>query len=117
MKDFVPIKETHQLTELLGFNDYVQLSYRDGYYTVIMHNPTYSQAFNWFREKHQLFPEIHTDCTTYPKYAFKIDRFYGNPKDLTEKEWYWELGNYSDLYRSHDEAQLDLLRELITMVK
>lgn len=117
MNDFIPIEETYQLRDKLGFKDYVQLCYREGYYTVLVETPTYSQVFNWFREVHQIFPAIETDCTTYPKFAFKIDRFYGNPKDLTEREWYWEVGDYSDLYRSYQEAHLDLLKQLIKMIQ
>ena len=34
--------------------------------------PTYSQVFKWFREKHQIFPEVLTDCTTEPKFVKKL---------------------------------------------
>ncbi len=70
--------------------------------------PTFSQAFRFFREKYQIFPEVLTDCTTEPKFVYTYKTFYGNPKDLTEQEWGWEnnIGQYSDLYRTYEEAEL-----------
>lgn len=81
--------------------------------------PTFSQAFRWFREKHQIFPEVLTDCTTEPKFVYTYNTFYGNPKDLTEKEWGWEnnIGQYSDLYRTYEEAELACLEKLIEIVE
>ena len=52
--------------------------------------PTHQQVIDWLREVKQLFIEIHTDCTSYPKYCYTIHRFIGNPKDLSEREWDWE---------------------------
>lgn len=81
--------------------------------------PTFSQAFRFFREKYQIFPEVLTDCTTEPKFVYTYKTFYGNPKDLTEQEWGWEnnIGQYSDLYRTYEEAELACLNKLITLIK
>ena len=81
--------------------------------------PTFSQAFRWFRENHQIFPEVLTDCTTEPKFVYTYNTFYGNPKDLTEQEWGWEnnIGQYSELYRTHEEAELACLIKLIEIVE
>jgi hypothetical protein len=81
--------------------------------------PTYSQAFRWFREKYLIFPEVLTDCTTEPKFVFTYNTFYGNPKDLTEQEWGWEnnIGQYSDIYRTYEDAELACLTKLIELVK
>jgi hypothetical protein len=81
--------------------------------------PTFSQAFRWFRENHQIFPEVLTDCTTEPKFVFTYNKFFGNPKDLTEQEWGWEnnIGQYSELYRTHGEAELACLTKLIEIVE
>jgi hypothetical protein len=81
--------------------------------------PTFSQAFRWFREKYQIFPEVLTDCTTEPKFVFTYNKFFGNPKDLTEQEWGWEnnIGQYSELYRSYEEAELDCIDKLIEIVE
>tara|TARA_R110002153_G_scaffold200290_1_gene353602 strand:+ start:2569 stop:2937 length:369 start_codon:yes stop_codon:yes gene_type:complete len=45
---------------------------------------------NWLMNDHQIFIEIKVDKTTYPKYCYTISRFHGNPKNLSEKVWYWE---------------------------
>ncbi len=81
--------------------------------------PTFSQTFRFFREKYQIFPEVLTDCTTEPKFVYTYKTFYGNPKDLTEQEWGWEnnIGQYSDLYRTYEEAELDCLDKLIEIVE
>lgn len=81
--------------------------------------PLYQQAFRWFREKYQIFPEVLTDCTTEPKFVYTYNTFYGNPKDLTEQEWGWEnnIGQYSDIYRTYEDAELECLKKLIEIVK
>ena len=81
--------------------------------------PTFSQCFKWFREKYQIFPEVLTDCTTEPKFVYTYNTFYGNPKDLTEQEWGWEnnIGQYSDIYRTYEEAELECLKKLIEIVE
>ena len=81
--------------------------------------PTFSQAFEWFRETHYIFSEISVDCTTYPKFCYTFNKFFGNPNDLTSKEWGWEIqiDGYSLLCRSHREAELDCLEKLIQFIK
>jgi len=77
--------------------------------------PTYAQAFSWFRDKHQLYHEIQIDQTTEPKFCFTIAKFIGNPKDLTEKEWYWDNIPNDDtwgLYITYEEAELACLKKL-----
>jgi hypothetical protein len=139
-KEFVPYDRALKLKEL-GFNEpcfgyYYTLNGKDwkfaekseyyrlddeinigGKFSLLA--PTFSQAFRWFREKHQIFPEVLTDCTTEPKFVYTYNTFYGNPKDLTEKEWGWEnnIGQYSDLYRTYEEAELACLDKLIEIVE
>ena len=81
--------------------------------------PTFSQCFKWFREKYQIFPEVLTDCTTEPKFVYTYNTFYGNPKDLTEQEWGWEnnIGQYSYIYRTYEDAELECLKKLIEIVE
>ena len=115
------------IEELGGIEPYYQ---RFGFHTLSNHNidnpnkivvtaPTFSQAFRWFREKYQIFPEVLTDCTTEPKFVYTYNTFYGNPKDLTEQEWGWEnnIGQYSDIYRTYEEAELECLKKLIEIVE
>lgn len=62
----------------------------------------------WLRLKHQIYIEIKVDRTAEPKFCFSLNRFIGNPKDLTEKEWYWMEGiDYkydSELYMTYELA-------------
>jgi hypothetical protein len=60
-----------------------------------------------------------TDCTTEPKFVYTYNTFYGNPKDLTEQEWGWEnnIGQYSDIYRTYEDAELECLKKLIEIVE
>jgi hypothetical protein len=91
--------------------------YKENTYYILA--PTYSQTFRWFREKYQIFPEVLTDCTTEPKFVYTYNTFYGNPKDLTEQEWGWEnnIGQYSDIYRTYEDAELECLKKLIEIVE
>jgi hypothetical protein len=80
--------------------------------------PTWQSAFDWFGDKYQLYPSIVIDQTSYPKYAFEISKFIGNPKDLTEKEWYWDDMILSpNLYRTKTEARLYCLNEILNIVE
>lgn len=78
--------------------------------------PLKSQVFEWFREKHNLFGSVETDCTTYPKFCYVVKEFFGNPNDLTEKEWGWKNGLYSVLYRSYHQAENELIDYLISII-
>ena len=73
--------------------------------------PTFSQAFKFFREKHNLFYEIQIDRTTEPKFCFDIFQYehFGNYEEIRIGEWY--------LYRTQEEAELECLKELIEIVK
>lgn len=79
--------------------------------------PLFSQVTDWLMDKHQIFISIQTDCTSYPKFAYEINKFYGNPKDLTEKEWGWE--HPSDdwfLYRTYNEALTEAIKFALTLI-
>jgi hypothetical protein len=81
--------------------------------------PTFSQAFRWFRDKYNIFPEIVTDCTTEPKFCYTYTRFFGNQNDLSSEEWGWEnnIGQYSLLHRIYEEAELACLEKLIEIIE
>ncbi len=75
--------------------------------TEVVGLPTYSQAFRWFREKHNLFSEIQMDRTTEPKFCFVIFKYehFGNYEKVAVDEWY--------LYRTYEEAEQVCLTKLI----
>ena len=79
--------------------------------------PLKSQVFEWFREKHQLFGDVHTDITTEPKFSYVQYELVGNPNNLTEKEWVWKCGTHSVLYRSYEQAESELIDSLIQYIK
>jgi hypothetical protein len=81
--------------------------------------PLYQQAFRWFRDKYNIFPEILTDCSTEPKFCYTYTRFFGNQNDLSSEEWGWEnnIGQYSFLYYSYEEAELDCLKNLCEIIE
>lgn len=65
--------------------------------------PTFSQAFRWFREKHDMTFNLTSSTYYYPSISFvKVD---GNPQI--------ELGEFN----SYKEAELACLRKLIQIVK
>ena len=81
--------------------------------------PTFSQAFRWCREKYNIFPELLTDCTTRPKFCYTYTKFFGNQNDLASEEWGWEsnVGQYSLLYKTYEEAQIACLEKLIEIAE
>jgi hypothetical protein len=68
--------------------------------------------------KHQIYIEVLTDCTTEPKFCFKIDKFVGNTEDLTEREWY--LIHHADfewfLYCTYEQALEEAIKEAIKII-
>lgn len=85
--------------------------------TVACTAPTFSQSFDWFEDTFQLYPSIVVDQTSYPKYAYEIARFFGNPKKLADKEWGWnEMILSPNLYRTKMEAKISCLKMLLEIV-
>lgn len=132
-KEFVPYEQALALKEL-GFNEMCIAFYflkqeeivyaeeggfwvNSNYYKERVSAPLYQQAFKWFREKYQVYPIITLDQTTYPKFSYDITEFTGNPINLSEKEWGWEVLFSDGLYRTYEEAELECLKKLIEIVK
>jgi len=70
--------------------------------------PTYSQAFRWFREKHNLEGEVH--CI-----RFNSERLKGYQYAITSENYrkFEQLGDY----HTYEEAELACLKKLIEIVK
>lgn len=80
--------------------------------------PTPSQVFDWFEKTYQIFPMIVVDQTSYPKYAFEIAQFFGNPKDLSEIEWGWKDNILSQfLYKTRLEAEIDCIKKVLEIIE
>ena len=78
------------------------------YFKSNLNAPLYQQAFRWFREKHNLIPNIPSIYTD---------------ETHTEVEfWFW-IGNYQEdldeevFYGTYEEAELECLKKLIKIVK
>ena len=127
-KEFVPFELAVKLKTLgfdepcLGYLDcdrhFIFNEVKSNFLDCEIKIPTFSQAFRWFRDKYNIFPEIVTDCNTEPKFCYTYTRFFGNQNDLSSKEWGWEnnIGQYSLLYRTYEEAELACLEKLIEIV-
>ncbi len=70
--------------------------------------PTYSQAFRWFREEHQLDTSINT---VYSKYNDTISKKYGGVID--DKSVFTNVS----FYDTYEEAELACLDKLIQIVE
>lgn len=112
-KLFVPYKKSLELKEL-GFDEPCIRGWdknRKIWYhpdsDIVTDNPTYSQAFRWFRNKYKLPSHIATywqhDWNNYSyQYYFVQDKV----------EW-----NNIEHYKTYEEAELACLRKLIDIVK
>lgn len=70
--------------------------------------PTYSQAFRWFREKHELYQAVYADKRTddltllYKVHVYKLD------EELSEYTYRW-----AKTYEAAEQACLDKLIEIV----
>ena len=72
---------------------------------IVLDNPTFSQAFRFFREKYRIEPEIISDMMGYV--CSIIDR---------NKPLKMRL-NPSNIFQTYEEAELECLKKLIEIVK
>ncbi len=102
------------LSDPISNSTYQSYSSCKGYFAA----PLLQQATDWLEEKHQIFIEIGVDCTTYPKFCYSVNKFFGNPKDLAEKEWGWEHPKPSNwhLYKSRNEAIEEAIKFALTLI-
>jgi hypothetical protein len=93
---------------------------KDSFLECEVRMPTHEQVFEWFRENHGIYHEIQIDQTTYPKFCYQLVRFVGNPRNLSEKEWYWESIPNDDtwgLYREYPDAEIAAIERMINILK
>jgi hypothetical protein len=119
-KEFIPYQEAFYLKER-GFNEPCFAYYHEdmsiSYTGIFGQNtnsfwlpsldkiftaPTYSQAFRWFREKHNLFGQV--NIHTYFMYNISNGDF-----KMVKK--------YDKLFETYEEAELACLKKLIEIVK
>ena len=75
---------------------------------IVLDNPTFSQAFRWFREKYNLIPDIQY----YGNWNFEIFRIgeFAEPMDDVNVDYTFKGGTY-------EESELECLKKLIEIVK
>ena len=125
-KDFAPHAEALEL-KALEFDEPCFAYYDEDIYLFTVREqddvhdywtpaPTYSQAFRWFREKHNLHSHISLGISDeqdrsefeYDEYTFVIE----GVKEL-------DFNNYGEesFYKTPEEAELECLKKLIEIVK
>jgi hypothetical protein len=115
-KEFIPYEQALALKEL-GFDEpcfgeyyYGKLKYDEVSNGQTAHNdlalaPTFSQAFRWFREKHNLHINKHgnSNYTSFNMVEPKIEVI--------------SFVRYTDTENHYEEAELECLKQLIEIVK
>ena len=126
-KEFVTYKTALALKEL-GFDDLCLFYYADNEALRIYHQsdieedlvaaPLYQQAFRWFREKHNLWIEIHVEDNVKlgeQRYYWTI---FGEYKSLEGNSWIRSKKDSNGvMYNTYEEAQDACLDKLIELVK
>ena len=69
--------------------------------------PTFSQAFRWFREKYELHSFIYSD------YTWNISGGIWDLNGYKDSRYDWD----SEIHTTYEEAEIDLLTNLIEIVK
>lgn len=76
---------------------------------IIAKIPTMDQLYNWLRDTKQMYVQIVLDKTTRPAFAYCIDEFVGDPKDLS-KDWKWVEHKFNEgLYHDYNKAYMAAL--------
>lgn len=127
-KEFVPYIESLALKEL-GFDkpcfgyyylgclvqDYTE---NQNYSTLLdCLAPTFSQAFKFFREKYNLYPEVRVQDNIRlgeQEYYWMI---FGGYKTMEGNSWIRCLKDSNVMFKTYEEAELECLKELIKTVK
>lgn len=120
-KEFIPYQEALEL-KALGFDEPCIRGWdKDGkvwYHPdsdVILDNPTFSQAFRWFREKYGLFHsiEIYPIREERDRCWYVIHRVEKNEFDVFERNH----AHMSGFFDNYSQAENGCLRKLIEIVK
>lgn len=114
MKDFVPYNEAIKLKEL-GFDEECFKYYTDTgelYLSNLygIHAPTFSQAFRFFRKKHDLFSCVELRLSFPIRYYFIID-------EIGNGDFVYHTEDDTILYDKYEDAEIACLRLLIEIAK
>ena len=116
-KDFVPYETTLEL-KTLGFNE-TCFGYRDGagYLMIkqiphcVISTPTYSQAFRWFRDTHNMLANVYSNASGF---LFEYHDTIGGTHRYDSE---FSGPNDGGCWDTYEEAELECLKKLIQIVK
>jgi len=116
-KEFIPYEQALALKELgfdepclRGWSDVKQIWYHPDS-DIVLDNPTFSQCFRWFREKYGLHSFI--ESYNQDENGNDIEYIYSYCI-VTNKILHKEMNIF---YNSYEEAELECLKKLISIVK
>ena len=121
-KEFIPYEQALFLKEL-GFNESCFGLYAPPSKTVFLHHygllsakeqilaPTFSQAFRWFRENHNMLAAVYSNASGY---LFEWHDSIGG----THRGWSeYEGPNDAGVWDTYEEAELACIDKLIQIIK
>ena len=122
-KEFIPYEQALALKEL-GFDEPCFATYDEDrnfelqdflqtYETFPSHivaAPTFSQAFRWFREKHNLHGCVDLHVSNPTHWYIRID-------NIVENDYLYHSEDENLKFNTYEEAELACLRKLIEIVK
>jgi hypothetical protein len=77
--------------------------------------PLWQQAFDWFRDKHNLFADLYTVNVGCIEYCFQIVDLYS--EECLYDNFKGAANSYSGIFNFYEEARLACLQKLIEIVK
>lgn len=107
--------ESHRAGDITE-RTYYHINSDDEVYT--FSSPSQSDLQGWLRDVHQIYIDVQTDCTCDPKFAYEINVFNGNPRDLSESGWGWYFHKQKDwrLYYKYEDALEEALVEGLSLI-
>jgi hypothetical protein len=122
-KEFIPYEQALALKELgfdepcFGYYFYngsfkewtLNIDNESDEYTIVIQAPTYSQAFRWFREKHNILATVYSNASGY-LYEWS-DNVGGTHRGWSD----YEGPNDSGVWNTYEEAELACLKKLIEL--
>jgi hypothetical protein len=127
-EQFIPYEQALALKEL-GFDEpcfgyYIELKNpQEGIITIDKCEndidgvlaPLWQQAFDWFRDKHNLFADLYTVNVGCIEYCFQIVDLYS--EECLYDNFKGAANSYSGIFNFYEEARLACLEKLIEIVK
>ena len=115
-EEFIPLAISLEIKELgfdqpcfRGWNKYGVILYHPDS-DIVLDNPTFSQVFKWFREKHNLFGCIDLQVCNPPHWYIRID-------DIIKNDYLYHSEDENLKFKTYEEAELSCLKQLINIVK